>query len=169
VIFIDDLSRFTLIYLLESRAQVLSAYQAFVVMVHTQFNSSIHVFHADFVRKYLPRSLHQFLFKHDTLPWYSRIGAHALNGIAEHKHHHLLDIACALLRASSIPPQFKAEVVSTVVYLVNIQPSTTLHGVTPLECLTGRLSQYSHLCSFSCVVFVLLQPHERTKIMAQSV
>jgi hypothetical protein len=40
---------------------------------------------------------------------------------------------------------------------VNIQPSTALHGVTPLDRLTSRPP------------FVLLQPHERTKLSAQSV
>jgi hypothetical protein len=52
---------------------------------------------------------------------------------------------------------------------VSIQPSTVLHGVTPLERLTGRSPQYSHLWSFGCIAFVLLQPRERTKLSAQSI
>jgi hypothetical protein len=44
-----------------------------------------------------------------------------------------------------------------------------LHGVTPLECLTGRSLQYIHLRSFGCVAFVLLQLRERTKLSTQSV
>jgi hypothetical protein len=37
---------------LESQV-VLTAYYAFAMMVHTQYDTSIHVFHADFAGEYL--------------------------------------------------------------------------------------------------------------------
>jgi hypothetical protein len=106
VIFIDDFSRFTWIYFLEIRAQVLTAYQAFSTMVRTQYDSSIRVFHADSTGEYLSHSLCHFLSKQDTLPQYSCTGAHAQNGVVEHKHHHLLETTRALMLASFVPPQF---------------------------------------------------------------
>jgi hypothetical protein len=58
--------------------------------------------------------------------------------------------------ASSVTPHFCTEGVSTVTYLINIQPSSTLDGGISFERLVG------------CVCYVLLAPHEHTKLTAQS-
>jgi hypothetical protein len=52
--------------------------------------------------------------------------AHAQIDVAERKRHHLLEIACALMLAFSVPPQFWVEDVFIATYLTNIQPSSAL-------------------------------------------
>jgi hypothetical protein len=70
---------------------------------------------------------------------------------------------------SSVPPHFCAKAVSTATYLINTQSSSTLQGGIPFERLYGKTSDYSRLRLFGCVCYVLLAPHERTKLTAQSV
>jgi hypothetical protein len=103
------------------------------------------------------------------VPQFSYPGAHAQNGIAERKHHHILETSRPLLLSSELPPHFWAEAISTAVFLINRQPSSVLHRCTPYERLFGHSSHYSHLRCFRCVCFVLLPPRERTKLTAQSV
>jgi hypothetical protein len=70
--------------------------------------------------------------------------------------------------ASTVPPHFWAEVVSTT-YLINIQPSSALQGGIPFERLCGKMTDYSSLRLFGYVCYVLLAPRERTNFTAQSV
>jgi hypothetical protein len=107
------------------------------------------------------------LVEQGTLAQFFCHGSHAQNAIAEHKNHHLLETAHAFMIVSSIPPHFWAEAVSTTTYLINIQPSSALQGSIPFEHLCGKTSNYSTLCLFGCMCYVLLAPRERTKLSAQ--
>jgi hypothetical protein len=108
IIFIDDFSHHTWIYFMKHCSETLSIYKNFSVMIHTHFEISIHVFRADSTGEYLFDALHQVLPEQGTLAQFSCPGAHAQNGVAEHKHHHLLETTHALMIASSVLPHFWA-------------------------------------------------------------
>jgi hypothetical protein len=138
-------------------------------MVLTQFSTPIHVFRADSAGEYISKQLCGVLAEQGTLAQFSCPGAHAQNGVAERKHRHLLETTRVMMIASSLPPHFWAEAVSTSVYLINIQPSAPLQCGIPLERLSGCSPNYLTLSLFGCVCYVLLAPRERTKLTAQSV
>jgi hypothetical protein len=105
---------------MKHRSEALSIYKNFSDMIRTHFDTSICVFRTDSIREYLSDALRQLLAEQGTLAQFSYSGAHAQNGVAEHKHCYLLEITRALMIASSVLPHFWAEAVSTATYLINI-------------------------------------------------
>jgi transposase InsO family protein len=118
---------------MKHHSEALSIYKNFSTMIRTHFDNSIHVFRADSTGEYLSDALRQVLAEQGTLAQFSYPGAHAQNGVVERKHRHILNTAYALMIASSVPPHFWVEVISTATYLINIQPSSTLQGGIPVS------------------------------------
>jgi hypothetical protein len=71
--------------------------------------------------------------------------------------------------AAYLPPHFWVEALSTLAYLISVQPSAALQGAIPLERLYDRSPNYSILRLFGCVCYVLPAPRECTKLIAQFV
>ena len=59
---------------------------------------------------------------------------------------------------------FWEETALTSVYVINRLPSKVTKNVSPFERLYGISPSYSNLKAFGCACFVLLHPHEHTKL-----
>ncbi|KAI3681339.1 hypothetical protein L6452_36130 [Arctium lappa] len=93
VIFIDDHTRFTWIYLMKHRSELPKIYIMFARMIHTQFLKPIKILRANNAMEYKKSSLLSFLQSQGTLSQYSCPGTSPQNGRAERKHRHILDTA----------------------------------------------------------------------------
>lgn len=66
--------------------------------------------------------------------------------------------------ASRLPLQFWADVVDTVVYLINRGPSSSLDGGIPEEAWTSKKVNYSFLRTVGCEAFFLIDKDNKTKL-----
>uniref|UniRef100_A0A2N9J0X6 Integrase catalytic domain-containing protein n=1 Tax=Fagus sylvatica TaxID=28930 RepID=A0A2N9J0X6_FAGSY len=168
VIFVDDFSRYTWIYLMHNRSELAQIYRTFAQMISIQFSKTIKIFHTDNAMEYRDSQFLDFIHTQGTIIQRSCAGTSQQNGRAERKHRHILDSVRAFLISASCPECFWGEAALTAVYTINRLPSSALQNVTPFECLYGTPASYSSLRVFGCACFVLLQPHEHSKLEPRS-
>jgi hypothetical protein len=168
VIFVDDFSRYTWVFLMKSRSELLDIYRNFAKMVETHFSKRIKAFRSDNALEYTQQAFQNILKHYGTAPHLSCPGTSQQNGRAEHKLRHILDTVRALLLSSLVPTPFWGEATVTAVYTINRLPTPILAHCTPHERLFGSSPTYHQLRVFGSACFVLLQPHERTKLEPRS-
>jgi transposase InsO family protein len=168
VVFVDDYSRYSWVFLMRSRDELLNIYRNFANMVKTQFSKTIKVFRSDNARELTQHAFEHILYSHGTVHQFSCPGTSQQNGRAERKLRHILDTVRALLLSSKVPVPFWGEAVLTAAHAINRIPSPTISNQTPYERLFGSPPHYQHLRSFGSACFVLLQPHEHNKLEPRS-
>ena len=67
VTFIDDYSRFTWLFLMKTRADLISIFKKFHAEIRTQFNTSIHILRRDNAKEYFSMSFSSYMSSHGIL------------------------------------------------------------------------------------------------------
>jgi hypothetical protein len=80
----------------------------------------------------------------------------------------IMEHARSMRLHAGFPLQLWADVVDTVVYLINKGPSISLDGRIPEEESTGKKVNYSFLKNFGCEAFVHIDKENRTKFESKS-
>jgi hypothetical protein len=136
VIFIDDCTRMTWLYLLRHKTEVLSVFQSFHTMVQTQFSAKIQILRSDNGGEYINREFREYFQNHGLIHETTCPYTPQQNGVAERKNRHILETARALLLGSHVPSRHWTDAVVTAVHLLNRMPSKVLDFKTPLHTLS---------------------------------
>uniref|UniRef100_A0A2N9FCY2 Integrase catalytic domain-containing protein n=1 Tax=Fagus sylvatica TaxID=28930 RepID=A0A2N9FCY2_FAGSY len=103
VSFVDDWSRFTWIYFLHRKSEVMQVFKQFHAMVCTQFNKKIKILRSDSGGEYIPKEFKAFLASEGVVHQYSCTEQPQQNGVAERKHRHIQEMARALRLHANLP------------------------------------------------------------------
>ena len=106
VIFVDDYSRVTYLYLIKERSELYSIFKSFYMEIKTQFNASLRIFWSDSACEYFLTFLSQFFDDHGIIHQSSCPYSPQQNGVAECKMRHLLKVTCALKFHMHIPKSY---------------------------------------------------------------
>lgn len=136
---VDDFSRGTWVYLMQSKFDIFRLLTQFFTMINTQFSLKVKVIRTDNALDF---------FKHECASLFASLGVlhqsscpfiPQQNGIVERKHHHILNLARSLHFQSSIPLHFWEDCVLTAVYLINRTPSPLISNKNHLKLSLGNL------------------------------
>jgi hypothetical protein len=104
-------------------------------MVEKQFQTHIQKIQPDNTREFFNSHINNFFKDFGVLQQSSCVYTPQQNGVVEHKHRHLLNVARALHFQSNLSLDFWGNFVLTVTYLINCLPTNVLKGQTPHEIL----------------------------------
>ena len=123
LLFIDDFSRMTWVYLLKTKSKVFEKFSEYYCLVQTQYKSKIQILRSDNGREYVNSRMQSFCKEKSLVHQTSCAYTLEQNGVAEWKNRYILEITRAFLLESNIPKSFWPEVIATTVYLLNRLPT----------------------------------------------
>ena len=166
VIFVDDFTRYTWLYPLKLKSNVLSVFLDFQLRVERQFGQKIISFQSGWGGEF--QALNKHLTRQGITHRISCPHTPAQNGTAEKKHRHIIEIALSLMRHSSVPRQFWDEAVCTAVYLINRLPTPILRNRSPYHLVYNEEPTYSFLRSFGSACYPCLHSYAASKLDPRS-
>ncbi|KAH9742745.1 hypothetical protein KPL70_003057 [Citrus sinensis] len=142
VIFIDDYSRRCWVYPIKKKSDVFPVFKEYKAWVELESGKMIKCLRTDNGGEYTDGEFLAFCKQKEQIR--------------------------AMLRTGGLPNSFWAEVAKTACYIVNRSPSTAIGLKTANEMWTGKPADYSYLHAFGCLVYVMYNAQERTKLDAKS-
>ena len=169
VLFIDDCTRMSWVFLLKNKSDVTSTFKNFFFMIKTQFDVEIKRVRSDNAKDYFNHDLSSFFIEKGIIHESSCVYTPQQNGVAERKIGHLLATTRAFLFQNQVPKSYWGEAVLTAAHLINRLPSKVLDHKSPVDVFSKffpvfRLTNQLAPRIFGCVAFVHVHSYQRGKL-----
>ncbi|MCO5581864.1 hypothetical protein L7F22_035753 [Adiantum nelumboides] len=166
--FIDDWSKYTVLYFLKHKSEVLTHFQHYKTFVERQLNKPLRSYRTDNGGKYVSNAFKAYctqegIFHQLTVPYTPQ-----QNGVAEQKNCTLLNAVRTMLLTASVSQSFWKEAAATACYVQNRLPTRTLPNKTPYELWTGEKPNISHLRIFGSLCYTLIPADKRHKLSSHA-
>ena len=104
ILFVDEYSKFTWLYLLKHKFDLLDIFKFFKAIVENQLDSKIKVLRIDNGGEFTSNAFKNFCSTHGLIHQFSCPHTPQQNGVVERKHRHIVECALTLLSHSQLPP-----------------------------------------------------------------
>lgn len=168
LLFEDDYSRMSFIYLLKSKDQALEFFKEFKEYVQNHTGKKIKVLRTDGGGEFCSNAFEKFLRQSGIV--HQKTNAHCpeQNGMLERLNRTVVEKVRCLLYDANLGKEFWAEAVYTAVYLRNRSVVKGLNNKTPYEMWTHKRPDVSHIRIFGSEAMVHIPKVNRRKLDKKS-
>lgn len=169
VSFIDDWSRFTIVYRMRTKDEVFECFKLYEAMATAKFGVKISRLRSDNGGEYRNETFESFCKQKGiemqcTIPY-----SPEQNGVSERMNRTLVEKAKSMLFSSGIEKKFWCEAVETAAYLVNRSPANAIKvAKTPYELWEGRKPDISGMRIWGSPAYCHIPNEYRKKLDKKS-
>lgn len=165
VTFVDDYSRFVMVYVIKSKDEVFKCFMDYEAKVTSLFcNMKISKIKCDNGGEYRSKELIDFCSRKGIQILYVPPYTPQLNGVAERMNQTLMNMARSMIMQANMDKVFWEDAILTSAYITNRTPSSLVRNKTPYELWLGRKPNVSNMRVFGCVGYVRIPECMRTKL-----
>ena len=177
VTFIDDATRYCMVYFLKKKSEVIDKFKKYVDFVENHIGCKIKrinlrnrvkTIRTDNGREFLSKEFVSFCDVKGILHQLTNPYTPEQNGVAERCNRTIMESVRSMIFHAKVPLCFWAEAASTAVYVHNRSPSISVNGITPYECWFSRKPDVSNLRVFGCVAYYHIPSDGRKKLDPRS-
>ena len=166
LILVDHFTKYIWFYPMGAKSSVSSIFPQFKHLVETKFQAKIKSIYSDNGGEFV--ALKNYFSIHGISHYTTAPHTPQQNGVAERRHHHIVEIGLTLLKDVDLPLSYWPYAFQTAVYLINRQPTTLLHHISPFESLFNQSPNYLKLKKFGCLCFPLTWPYNTHKLQPKA-
>jgi hypothetical protein len=155
LVIVDDYSRYSWVFFLESRDQVFEHFRLMALRLNNEHPNCLKAIRNDNETEFRNASFDGFCLKLGIKQQFSALRVSQQNGVVERKNRTLVEMARTVLDEHGTPRRFWADAISTACYVSNRIFLRSILLLTPFELRFGRKLSVSHFRPFGCKCFVL--------------
>lgn len=162
--FIDDWSRYLVVYLIKLKSQTLACFREYVTYAQRQTGALLKILRSDNGGEYTSDAFVDYckelgIARQYTVPYTS-----SQNPIAELTNRRLQETAKSMLKLAGLSRGYWGEAVATAAYVINRLPTSVYQGATPYERWTTHKPCINHLRIFGSPAYAHLAEDQRVKL-----
>lgn len=160
--FIDDYSKYAVIYLLAHKSEVIEKFKEYVQMCRTMFNKTPKFLRTDNGGEYISKQFNVYLQQNGIQIQRSAPYSPQQNGVAERKNRTLVEMARCMLFDAKME-KFWAEAVTMANYVQNRLPAKGIEN-TPYQDWYGTKPSIEYFKRFGCICYAFIPAANRRKL-----